>query len=854
MTKRAIAAVVRAVLIAAVAASASAETRKVVAGAQYAKGGLHKTFFGADYRALWTTPANVEVLDLGKEAGGLTVVRRIGGQQTKGLALKGKDGKNYTFRGLEKDASALLEEDLRGTIVDELVEDAQAAQHPASELVARGLLDAAGIPCPPWRLVVLPDDPALGEFRKDFAGQVGDFAEYPSAVTASNPGFLGITEIIDHLELYRRLQAGTDQADVRALLKARLLDIFMGDWDRHRKQWRWARVPGNPLWVPIPEDRDQAFSRYEGLVLALGRRRDPRLQDFGRHYAGIAGLTTNGREQDRQLLAGFTRDDFRQSATALRAQLTDEAIARAVGRMPAEWQAKDGARLTADLKARRDALVEVADRFYAHLAERADVYLTDRPELVEAARQANGDVDLSVRPLAADGRPGEVTYRRVFHPRETEEIRLYALGGDDRINVTGGASGIKLRVIGGPGNDTLDDSRGGRTRLSDSQGDNHVLKGPGTSEDTRPYEPPPPPKKAPWIPPKDFDSATWTMPWLSYNSDLGFFLGYGVQHRRYGFRKDYFSSDHVFRAGYAFGEKSGRFQYTGVFHRENDPNFLGLDLYASGVEVLRFYGFGNETTNAGSKNFYKARENQFLVYPTFTWSISRSTGFTLGPVARFSRPRGDRNNTFVDTAPFYGRGDFGQIGAHAVLLLDGRDDHQYPRRGGVLAVRGTYWPKAWDVDSSYGEVNGNANAYLSAGRWATLALRGGGKKVFGTYPYFDAASVGGGGLERGAIDEPGFTLRGFRARRFSGDSSLYGNADLRLRLGRLTLVLPAHFGVFGLLDAGRVWLEGEDSNTWHTSFGGGIWLSFLDYRSTFTAYVAHSKEGDIFHVGGGFAF
>ena len=187
--------------------------------------------------------------------------------QTKVLALKGKDGRNYTFRSLDKKASELLEEDLRGTIVDRILEDALAAQHPASEVIARGLLEAAGIPTPPWRLVVLPDDPALGEFRKEFAGQVGDFADYPSAVTESNPGFLGITEIIDHIEMYRRLQAGEgDQVDVQALLKARLVDIFMGDWDRHRKQWRWARFPSSPLWEPIPEDRDQAFSRYEGLL------------------------------------------------------------------------------------------------------------------------------------------------------------------------------------------------------------------------------------------------------------------------------------------------------------------------------------------------------------------------------------------------------------------------------------------------------------------------------------------------------------------------------------------------------------------------------------------------------------
>src|SRR4029453_7970563 len=228
MGKRATFAVFRALLAVAVAASTSAETKKVVAGPQYAKGGLHKWLVGADYRALWTVPATFEVLDLATEAGGLTPVARVGGQQTKGLALKGRDGKNYTFRGLGKDASDILDEELRDTIVNDIVADQQAGQHPASEVVVRGLLDATGVACPPWRLVVLPDDLALGEFRKDFAGAGGDFAEYPSAKTATNPGYLGITEIIDQLELYRRLQAGEDRANEQATPNAPPRDTFIG--------------------------------------------------------------------------------------------------------------------------------------------------------------------------------------------------------------------------------------------------------------------------------------------------------------------------------------------------------------------------------------------------------------------------------------------------------------------------------------------------------------------------------------------------------------------------------------------------------------------------------------------------
>ena len=133
-------------------------------------------------------------------------------------------------------------------------------------------------------------------------------------------------------------------------------------------------------------------------------------------------------------------------------------------------------------------------------------------------------------------------------------------------------------------------------------------------------------------------------------------------------------------------------------------------------------------------------------------------------------------------------------------------------------------------------------------------MRGGGKKVFSEAPYRDAATIGGGGLESSTLLEPGYTLRGFRARRFAGDASLYGNTDLRLRLFQTTIIFPTHVGVFGLTDAGRVWLDGEDSHTWHTSYGGGIWLSPLNYRRTFSAYIAHSKEGNLLRVGSGFTF
>jgi hypothetical protein len=834
-----------------VRAEEAERTRPVVTGPQYGRGSVHQLFFGRDYRRLWTTPAVFPVLDFAKEAGGLQVVRRIGGQQTKGLALKGQDGRNYTFRGIEKDASHILEAELLGTVVEKLLQDQMAAQHPASEVIARGLLEAASVPCPAWRMVVLPDDPALGAFRKEFAGAIGAFGEYPSVKSASNPGFRGATEIIDHLEMYKRLLAGRgDAIDVRGLLKARLVDIFMGDWDRHRKQWRWARFPGSALWQPIPEDRDQAFSRYEGLALEIGRRRDPRFQNFNARYGGIGGLTFNGWEQDRFLLSGLSSDEFSRTAEAVRSELTDERIEQAVRAMPRKWFEIDGPRLIADLVARRDGLPEIASKLYRHLAERVDVYMTDQAEMVTARRHANGDLDVSISMASPDGQVEEPYFERVFHENETSEVRFYAQGGDDKVSVSGVGGGIRVRMIGGDGNDTLDATGAGNAKLSDSRGRNRAL---AAGHDDRSYVPPPPPRNAPWIPPRDWSHETWTIPWVGYGADLGLFLGAGVETVRYGFRRHPHASHHVLRAGYSFGEEGFKVDYVGEFRRENRGSTFGVRAYASAAETLRFHGLGNETRADGPRDYYRASADQVLVHPTFAVPMGRRASFTVGPLLKYTRNDEDADELVNAVRP-YGHGRFGELGLHGALLVDGRDQPMFPRRGIFLAARGTLFPKAWDVRETFGEANGSVTAYLSGGKRATLALRGGGKKVFGDHPYFEAASIGGGGLGVPALEEPDFTVRGFHSRRFLGDASLYGSADLRLRLSALTLVLPGHFGVFGFVDSGRVWLKGEDSGTWHTGAGGGIWYSILNDRSVFSAGVAHSKEDDLFYFKGGFTF
>src|SRR4029453_8326402 len=99
-------------------------------------------------------------------------------------------------------------------------------------------------------------------------------------------GFGGSLETSDGEEMWKRLrESPAVRADSRAYLKARLVDQLIGDWDRHRNQWRWARVSGADRWQPIPEDRDQAYVCFEGLVISLLRPQLQLLVKFGPGYS-----------------------------------------------------------------------------------------------------------------------------------------------------------------------------------------------------------------------------------------------------------------------------------------------------------------------------------------------------------------------------------------------------------------------------------------------------------------------------------------------------------------------------------------------------------------------------------------
>src|SRR2546425_166946 len=810
----------------------------VVAGAHYRAGWFHRLLLGAHYRDLWTTPLEVEVLDLSRFAGGLTPSRCGGRRQTKVLRFSSADGRDYAFRSVDKDPTLALPPELRATFVREMIQDQISSAHPGAPLVVAPLLDAASVLNAEPRLFVLPDDRRLTGIVCAFPGELGMIEERPTEGPDGEPTVAGAVDLANTKKLFEHLERSSrHRVDSRAFLAARLMDVFIGDWDRHQDQWRWARFDsvGVHRWRPIPRDGAQAFARLDGLLVWLTGFYQPQVVGFGDDYPSIWRLTFAGQVPDRRLLVDIEKPVWDSVAKAIQAQLTDSVIEVAVRRLPPEYYAKSGAALTHALRRRRDRLPYITDRYYSLLAGVVEIHATDEADLAEVERLAGGRVTVRLSPRSG----GEPYYRRRFDRRATEEVRLFLHGGDDQLVVRGSdGSGPLVRVIAGGGDDELVGSaRAGSTHFYDDRRNNRFVTGPGTSVDRRHYDDPPRDTSTLGLP-RDWGSLWVPLTWVGYTPDVGLFVGAGAAGTGYGFRRLPYNSHVRVRAGYATSAATYRAELAGEFRGIVPPAIVTLHLRASGIDVLRFYDFGNQTRDTGSTDFHKVKQQQYLLAPALQFGLSSAASLTLGPELKFAHTRLE-DSTLVTVRRPYGVGDFGQVGATAGLRLDTRDRPQAASRGVLFSVGGGVYPAALGVTSTVGEGHGEAATDLSAAvpLRPTLALPVAGEQGWGAHPPPAAAYVGGSS-----------TVRGFPEHRFAGDAATYGNAELRLSIAKFFLLLPNELGVFGLADAGRVFVSGQTSDRWHAAAGGGLWIAFLSRANILSVAAAHSVEGTRVYV------
>lgn len=356
----------------------------------YEVGGLRRFLFGERYREAWAAPVTAPVVWLDDYRGGLVVDDKGGGFQTLSVDVIGPDETVYTLRSVAKNPTRLIKPWMGFLGLDNLVIDGISAGHPYGAMVMPALSDAAGVAHFAPQLVYVPKQPALDTLNEAFGDHLFWFEYEPEEDVPDKVASLAGLDLDDFvvedfddsekvLEKWRE-DSTEHQPDLRALVRARVFDLWLGDWDRHDGQWGWIQYEDGDVhrYHPVPNDRDNVFYGLDGVSAAFVRLFEKRVQKFGPRIKNVKGLTSNSAYFDYTFLYEVPEAVFVEEAESLRAALTDEVIERSIRTWPEAVFAADGERIISDLKARRGDLVRYARKFHGVIRGRGPV--EDREE------------------------------------------------------------------------------------------------------------------------------------------------------------------------------------------------------------------------------------------------------------------------------------------------------------------------------------------------------------------------------------------------------------------------------------------------------------------------------------------
>jgi len=810
----------------------------------YNVGKTQRFMMGDNYRNVWNAQVELPVFDIGSEKGGLEIIKRGGGMQTRSLRLEDRDGKQYVLRSVNKYADKVLPEYFQNTLAIKPIQDGISASHPFAAVTIPPLANAAAVMHTNPIIVWVPDDPRLGVYREEMANGIFLFEERPAGNRSDVASFGFSKKIVSTPKVIKKTQEDHEHiVDQQSVLRARIFDMLINDWDRHDDQWRWASFKENKKtnYKPIPRDRDQAFFVNEGFITRLSTITWPtrKFQGFDYTIKDVKGLAFNARYFDRSFITEPGLDDWISAATDIKDKVTDSVIHAALMKLPPNVYKAGGLDIENKIKSRRNLLPLYASEYYQFLAKAVDVTGTKEREFFNIERQENGNTQVTVYALSKKkGKLKEQLYHRQFIYGETNEIRLYGLAGKDLFKLSGsGKKGIKVRIIGGKGNDSIIDNSkvsgwGKKTIVYDRKDKNNVfIKSSEThlklskNKSVNIYDR------------KQFKhNRIMPLVWVGYNIDDGVFMGGGIKVSQYNFRD---STIQKIRANLAFQTGAFAVSYEGLFTSVSQTFdfMLNADL-SFPRNVDNYYGLGNETKKlTDDKKYYRVRYKYALVNPMLKQTINKNLYYSFGAFYQYfmvtdtsGRFINDAYPLLIDSSAFLAHH---YTGINTKLQFDTRNDE-------ILPVNGVFWEtealgyySIREDGKNFVKLRSDLRFYLSFRNdpRVVFAFRFGGAMNLGDYEFYHSNFIGGK-----------TNLRGFRSNRFAGDYSVYQNTEIRIKLSNIrSYVFNGQTGFLVFNDIGRVWVKSEDSNRWHHGYGVGVWLTPFDL-SVFTLTYNKSTE------------
>jgi hypothetical protein len=819
-------------------------------GEGYEAHGMKRFLFGKHYRTTWAEPVTVPYLDLDETYGGLTIFKKGGGRQTTSLKFHAGDGTVYTFRSVDKDPTKALNYILKNTIAAPVVQDFTSTQHPYGAMVVAPLLEEIDILHATPTLYRLPDDAKLGPFRKKYGNLFGMLEVNPGNKDNEGKHFADADDIEKSVDMFQRFYKDQDAyVALDEFIRARLFDIWVGDWSKHEDNWKWAvfKTDQGRMYRPIPRDRDHVFSRQDGFINWLADRKFgmQNIENFGYDFSDIRSLTYQARNMDRFLMQEATHDMFIEQAKYIQENISEKDIEEAIKKLPPETMALSGNEIEQKLKNRIKHLHEAAETYYTLLNKEVDVTGSKDEEYFEVAHQTDGSVRVQIFNVKGNKKGNKLLYDRTFFPNETKEVRLWGLADEDIFHITGNGTGgkIKVRVFGGPGDDVFENEATAKTLFYD-KGLGSIFKTGNHAKVVKYWN-----KEI-----YEYDRQRFNydyflpLPSISYSRYTGFGIGVSGSWTHRNFTKDEYQSKHKVNVGYTT-EGNLSVGYLGRFHQAVQRwDFLINGFVAQPQLQNRFYGIGNSSVNnddeLGTRYYETAVHTQH-----FSLGLARS----FWQKSSFQVTAGiEQNNsrrmakTFLDenADQIYGANrELFMAPVSFLLDLDFRDEKGLPYHGARLLMGYTGHDLLTDVqeDGFFGVANADLEYYMSTKKKHpfTLGFRVGGATTHGDVPWYKLPSIG---TNNG--------LRGFVENRFAGTSTAYFNTELRYQLFRtLTSIVPIKVGVKAFYDYGRVFSdEPKEGAGWRDGYGFGFYMVPLTESLTLSLTFGFSDEETVYPV------
>lgn len=791
-----------------------------------AKSGLYRLLWGDRHRKIYSRPITAPVLYL--DSLHLKPISEGGGQQSRSLRLINKN--EYTLRALRKDPIQYLQADVvktsyiedfaKNTIAERYISDFFTTAHPYAPFAVNDLMVPLKIPHANPEIYFVPKQPGLDIYNESYGDALFMLEEHVGSENKEFKTFGSPEDILSTTDLILELQNTKDSyVDQEAYLRSRLFDMLIGDWDRHQDQWRWAQHSenGKKRYVPIPRDRDHAFPKYDGLVMPLLKAYIPELRKMQSYEADLENIkwfNVSGYPLDQFFITNLKWEDWEAQARFIQKHLTDERIEQAFSTLPKEIKEKDLAEIKESLRARRDRLVEISWEYYQYFLKFQTLVGTEEDDKFEITRKPEGITEIII------SKEGEEYFRKSYSSKETGEIWIYGLDGEDRFVLSGeGDDLIRLKILGGIENDIYAFTNTTKAKIFDYKSAENKIMNPQSrkwlvdSYEINQFNY----KKVKYSSNKLLPIADWV-------SDAGLTVGLKNVYTTYGLKRNPFSSQFVVGAQYFFASQGYQLNASAEFgHLVYNWNLKMEGLYSSPNFFINYFGSGNETEydrDAVEKTYNRVKLEQWKFSPSLVYRDDRETLFKIGPLIESVQVT-QREDSFINDNFSLGNVIFqSQIYAGGEFNFNyyNKNRKAFPTLGAELDVLGGYKQNIDGHDNQFGYIKPSLSvAYpLIPSKFAAIATKIGGMAIIGdNFEFYHAATLGGNR-----------SLRGYRNHRFNGKQAFFQSTDLRSAVALLeTNFVPLVFGVSAGFDYGRVWSENETSHQWHNNYGGSVWIS-----------------------------